>query len=344
MRTDADLLRSDRAHVWHPYAPMPGTLEPLLGAEHFRVGVSADVDLNSGEQSEEIFDPEKSVMVTSQTTQDGPALASAAGVPGTASNLPRATAKAESSGASSTNYARHTESVSYQSSRVVRHTRLPQGGVKRLSLSVLVDHSLRWEDGKRIVEPPTPEKLKVIRDLVSAATGLNTDRGDQLVVEAFPFETTLNSEHLTLDGQPAASGDPARVPPWLTNLLAQKNGKLILGIGLAAVLALAGGFVVLLGRSRKKKAIRIAAALEAAQRQDLPATPEDAGNQIEARMADHAVDQARKEAEALGTLKIPATSSKKTAVLTKYIAAEAKKNPTASAQVVRSWLNGEYQR
>jgi len=308
------------------------------------VGVSADVDLNSGEQSEEIFDPEKSVMVTSQTTQDGPALASAAGVPGTASNLPRATAKAESSGASSTNYARHTESVSYQSSRVVRHTRLPQGGVKRLSLSVLVDHSLRWEDGKRIVEPPTPEKLKVIRDLVSAATGLNTDRGDQLVVEAFPFETTLNSEHLTLDGQPAASGDPARVPPWLTNLLAQKNGKLILGIGLAAVLALAGGFVVLLGRSRKKKAIRIAAALEAAQRQDLPATPEDAGNQIEARMADHAVDQARKEAEALGTLKIPATSSKKTAVLTKYIAAEAKKNPTASAQVVRSWLNGEYQR
>ncbi len=44
------------------------TLDPLLGADHFRAGVSADVDLTSGEQSEEIFDPSKSVMATSQTT------------------------------------------------------------------------------------------------------------------------------------------------------------------------------------------------------------------------------------------------------------------------------------
>ena len=31
----------------------PQTLEPLLGADHFRAGVSAEVDLTSGEQSEE---------------------------------------------------------------------------------------------------------------------------------------------------------------------------------------------------------------------------------------------------------------------------------------------------
>src|SRR5262249_46790111 len=42
------------------------TLDPLLGADHFRIGVSADVDLTSGEQSEEMFDPNKSVMVNSQ--------------------------------------------------------------------------------------------------------------------------------------------------------------------------------------------------------------------------------------------------------------------------------------
>ena len=45
------------------------TLEPLLGPDHFRIGVSADVDLTSGEQSEEDFDPAKSVMVSSQTTR-----------------------------------------------------------------------------------------------------------------------------------------------------------------------------------------------------------------------------------------------------------------------------------
>ncbi len=69
------------------------TLEPLLGADHFRAGVSADVDLTSGEQSEELFDPSKSVMATSQTTSDGPALPTASGVPGTATNLPRPTSK-----------------------------------------------------------------------------------------------------------------------------------------------------------------------------------------------------------------------------------------------------------
>src|SRR5579872_5040223 len=46
------------------------TLEPLLGADKFRTGVSADVDMTSGEESEESFDPSKSVMLTSQKTED----------------------------------------------------------------------------------------------------------------------------------------------------------------------------------------------------------------------------------------------------------------------------------
>ena len=43
------LLELDRAHVWHPYGPMPGRVEPLLvtGAE----GVRLDVRLPTGEQT-----------------------------------------------------------------------------------------------------------------------------------------------------------------------------------------------------------------------------------------------------------------------------------------------------
>src|SRR6266567_3260831 len=44
------------------------TLEPLLGADKFRVGVSVEVDSTSADQSEETFDPSKSVMVSSQKT------------------------------------------------------------------------------------------------------------------------------------------------------------------------------------------------------------------------------------------------------------------------------------
>ena len=315
------------------------TLEPLLGADHFRVGVSAEVDLTSGDQSEEIYDPQKSVMVSSQKSEDGPSLSTTSGTPGTASNVPNATARA-SSGTSS--YVRKTENVNYQASRVVRHTKMPQGDIKKISLSVLVDHTLRWEAAKRIVEPPTPEKLKVIRDLVTAATGLDTNRGDQLVVEAFPFESTLTAEPLTPSTGPVAPAPTSSLPlpPWLQKLIGRGNVMVLAGIGAGALAILGGGFFWLGRRARKKKiAVQAAAALEAGRGNAISAT-----GQIEAKIAEQAAQQAKQDAEALLSLKVGEVSTKKTEVLVKHIAEEAKKNPAGMAHVIRSWLNGEYQR
>ena len=64
------------------------TLEPLLGADKFRASAALDCDFTSGEQSEESFDPTRSVMLTSQKTEETSGVPAAAGVPGTASNLP----------------------------------------------------------------------------------------------------------------------------------------------------------------------------------------------------------------------------------------------------------------
>jgi flagellar M-ring protein FliF len=316
------------------------TLEPLLGADHFRIGVSADVDITSGEQSEEVFDPAKSVMVTSQNTSDGPAMSSAMGVPGVASNLPNPTSK-PTTGAS--NYSRHTENISYQTSRLVKHTKLPQGGVKKLSLSILVDHSLRWEGVKRIVEAPSAEKLKVIHDLVAAATGLDPARGDQLVVDAYPFESTLHAE--PSDALPAAPPTvTTQLPLWLQKLVAQKNFAIIAGAGAAAMLLLVAGCLVVVSKMRSKKRTQaeLALALETAKPKDTRVG--DAQKDLEARMAGQVGEQARKDAEAMLQLQLPQVQTKKTEVIKKHIAAEAKKDPTAMAQVVRTWLNGEYQR
>ena len=64
------------------------TLDPLLGHEKYRASVSVDCDLTSGEQSEESLDPERSVMVSSQKTEEASGSAAApGGIPGTASNL-----------------------------------------------------------------------------------------------------------------------------------------------------------------------------------------------------------------------------------------------------------------
>ena len=50
------------------------TLEPLLGPERFRAAVSLDCDLSSGDQSEESYDPTRSVMVNAQRSEDGSGL------------------------------------------------------------------------------------------------------------------------------------------------------------------------------------------------------------------------------------------------------------------------------
>jgi len=214
--------------------------------------------------------------------------------------------------------------------------------VKKLSLSILVDHSLRWEGAKRIVEAPSVEKLKVIHDLVAAATGLDPARGDQLVVNAFPFESTLNAEPVSA----APALPPAtQLPAWLQKLMGNKNFAVIAGIGAAAMLVLVGGFAFMLSKMRKAKRLKAelaTAALEAAQPKE--SSIEHAQKDLEGRIAGQANEQERKEAEMMLQLKLPEVQTKKTEVIKKHLVAEAKKDPTAMAQVVRTWLNGEYQR
>src|ERR1017187_5068051 len=98
-------------------AKIQSTLEPLLGADRFRASVSAECDFSSGEQSEESFDPARSVMVSSQKSEDIAPAALAGGVPGTASNLPRPPARPAGGNSGA---ARRTEEINYQSSRLVR--------------------------------------------------------------------------------------------------------------------------------------------------------------------------------------------------------------------------------
>jgi len=188
------------------------TLEPLLGATEFRAGASVDCDLTSGDQQEETFNPDKSVMVTSQKSEDSNERSASGGIPGTASNLPKP--PAQSTGVSGSSH--RTENVTYQSSRVVKHTRIPQGVIRRMSLSVLVGQPAHWEgSGKsrhRVVVPPSPEKLKTIRDLVAGVTGFSMDRGDQLIVETLPFESTLEADPGLL---PVSTTKPSAGPPWL---------------------------------------------------------------------------------------------------------------------------------
>jgi flagellar M-ring protein FliF len=226
------------------------TLEPLLGPDKFRTGVSAEVDMTSGEQSEENFDPTKSVMVTSQKTEDTSGITHlAAGQPGTASNLP--SPPPARAGGNTTGSTRRSENITYQSSRTVKHLKLPQGTIKRLSVAVLVDHEVKFQgqgnQQKRIVSPPAPEKLKTIQSIVSTLVGLNTQRGDQLTVETLPFDTTVNMEAPVPGGAPAQKSSPA------TGLDALLKNKPVLYGAIAGAVLMIGVVIFAVTRGRKKR-------------------------------------------------------------------------------------------
>ena len=109
------------------------------------------------------------------------------------------------------------------------------------------------------------------------------------------------------------------------------------------MLALITGLGVVMRKMRKRKKIAVEAvgALEAGRPKEDTSSPAGAQRTVEARMAEQQALHAKQEAEALMSLKFPAVATKKTDVLVKHIASEAKKDPEAMAHVVRSWLSGE---
>lgn len=300
------------------------TLEPLLGPDKFRATALVECDFTSGEQSDETYDPTKTVMVTSQKTEDMSGGAAAAGAPGTASNLPRPTSRP---GAGSNGVSRRTEDTAYQSSHTVKHSRLPQGNLKRVSVALLLDSNVRMEGAgpraKRIVEPPTAENLKAIHDLVAGAIGFSAERGDQLIVETLPFEATLNPE------PPSTAAKPAPSPPvhWFEQAL--KNKYVLIGMGVGVVMLTLLAVVVRLLQRRPLEQAQMAVGVAALS--------PDLHKQIENQRAEQASLRLKLEADALNALKLPPVT-KKAEVLTKHIGEQAKQDSSSMAQVLRSWM------
>jgi flagellar M-ring protein FliF len=304
-------------------AKLNATLEPLVGAGRFRAAVSADTDLTSGEQSEEHFDPTQSVMLNSQKTEDVTSPShTAGGIPGTAANLPDPPAPPVTTGGGSS---RKTESTNYQSSRTVKRTVLPQGGIKRLSVSVLIDHEVHFEgsgaQAKRVLTAPTPERVKVIHDLAAAAVGFNMERGDQLIVESLPFESTINLE------PPGAAPAPEAAPLTPFDQL-KKNPKMLYGAGGGAAVILAGLFFLVFKMLKKSPA-----PVQVRQTESLPPAGSE---QAASRMSGGDT-----WAPSLGTSALPALAPARIEVLTNQIRDSAQKDGELCAGVLRGWLREE---
>ncbi len=301
-------------------AKVQTTLEPLLGESRFRVGVTADCDFTTSEQSDEILDPTKSVMVTTQKSEDLLGQAANNGIPGTQSNLPRAVPRTV--GGSGVNSSRKSEGASFETSKTIRHVKTPQGSIKRLSAALLLDQDMHWEGKgkslKRVIVPPTPEKIKAINDVVAGVLGLQTERGDKLVIESLPFEQTLSSE------APGETKPLEKSKDLVTQL---KDPKIMIGAAVGLVVLVAAAFFMF--SSSKKNAKQQAALAQAAAMKSLEAAATEAS-------AVAAIEA--KAAEPDFKLQLP-PMTKRLEGLREHIKESVRKEPEIAAEVLRGWLS-----
>lgn len=184
-------------------------LEPVVGKGHVQADVAADVDFSQVEQTEEKYDPQSAVIRSQQSSAEyrtpGAVISGVAGTRGNDPNLrtppptpaptPPPTATTPGQAVPQPTPAippqlapdqRNASTLNYEIDKTIRRTIGGLGRVTRLSASVLVDH--KAVNGASVAR--APEELKRIQDLVAAAIGIDTKRGDQVVVESFPFNKT----------------------------------------------------------------------------------------------------------------------------------------------------------
>jgi flagellar M-ring protein FliF len=169
------------------------TLEPVVGADHVRASVNVEYDPSTSEESEESYDPDSQVAVSSQRSEEQSGGAAAGGVPGTSSNVPNGGANPKPTvNADDETQISKTESETYAVSKTVRHTLNPAGRLRRISAALLVDDVVETAvtNGKetRTRRKRTTDELKDIESLAKASIGIDTQRGDTLTVENLSFE------------------------------------------------------------------------------------------------------------------------------------------------------------
>ncbi|MDP9902300.1 flagellar basal-body MS-ring/collar protein FliF [Variovorax ginsengisoli] len=182
-------------------------LQPMLGTANVRAQVVADIDFSVVENTEEKYRPNQTpgaAAVRSQLSSESAQLGATppGGVPGALSNQPPANptapittaakpgapntlttapqAAAAPSGPSNT---RKDVTTNYEVDRTIRHSQQGAGGVRRLSVAVVVNHVGTADNtGKPTQRELTPVEIEQITNLTKEAMGFSKERGDSLNV------------------------------------------------------------------------------------------------------------------------------------------------------------------
>ena len=176
-------------------------ITPIVGAGNVSAQINLELDFTLSEETEEIVDPEQSVLRSEQNTLDTTTDGKAKGIPGALSNTPPMAAELKNSPEAATAGQSVLSSSSsnvrnYEISRKVLTKKNPSGGITKIQAAVLVRETTSLnEDGVEIssISDVTKERITL---LVKDVIGFNEDRGDSLTVSSSPFVATLEGVNL----------------------------------------------------------------------------------------------------------------------------------------------------
>lgn len=308
-------------------------LEPAVGQGKVRPQVSVIMNFQQVEETLEQYDPQGSVVRSTQKQEERqPTNERPGGIPGPKNAAPAAVpADPAATSTTANNLLKQNEVINYEVSKAVRHVVNPVGKVDKLSVAVIIDNHTKvvtGQDGKQTTasDPRTEDEMKKYRELVTAAIGFNPTRGDQLTVENISFqgETEL-----------------IEAPTFL-----EKQGPMLMTALRYLIIPIVFVIVYLFFlRPVQKTVFANWASVGAAPARSLPRLPGDVQTpmtvkQLEAQLRGGAPVQ-DDYANTPEREFLPLPSPSKMDLIRKRVVEHASQDPETVARLVRIWLNEE---
>ena len=164
-------------------------LDGVLGVGKSVVRVTADLDFQQLERTSETYDPNAASVRSEERTKSTSA----------------ETEKPSEDSESSSEDGSETTITNYELNKTVEHIINAVGGLKRLSVALMVDgtyNAVENEAGdvENIYQPRSQEELDRLTAIVKSAIGFDMERNDQIEIVNMPFDRRdLNSERDALD-------------------------------------------------------------------------------------------------------------------------------------------------
>ncbi|MFC4699927.1 flagellar basal-body MS-ring/collar protein FliF [Glaciecola siphonariae] len=170
-------------------------LIPVLGIGNYTAQADVSMDFTAVEQTQRRYNPDLPAVRSEMISEQNSVGAVIAGIPGALTNQPPLDANipeqaqgGNGNGQPVPGNSSKESTRNYELDTTISHTKQQTGVIRRLSVSVAVDHlSSTNAEGETVSTPMSQQELLNIRRLLQGGIGFDVTRGDSLEVVSIPF-------------------------------------------------------------------------------------------------------------------------------------------------------------